>query len=116
MKKRLLSLLLVLALFLSLLPAAALAEEGAPGRGIIGSGDCGAEGDNVTWTLYDDGRLVISGAGEMAGDDPSPAVGPTLQLPAIRPPRSTCPSPPAKTVTSTAVCSRTGIGRFTALL
>lgn len=34
-------------------------------RAIIDSGECGAEGDNVTWTLYDDGELVISGEGEM---------------------------------------------------
>ncbi len=31
----------------------------------IGSGDCGAEGSNVKWTLYEDGELVISGQGEM---------------------------------------------------
>ena len=30
------------------------------------SGSCGAEGDNVTWVLYDDGYLVISGEGDMA--------------------------------------------------
>ena len=30
---------------------------------VVASGECGAQGDNVTWTLYDDGSLVISGTG-----------------------------------------------------
>ena len=29
------------------------------------SGTCGAEGDNLTWTLDDSGVLTISGTGEM---------------------------------------------------
>ena len=29
-------------------------------------GNCGANGDNVTWLLYDDGNLVIRGTGAMA--------------------------------------------------
>ena len=33
---------------------------------IVASGECGAQGDNLTWTLYDNGELVISGSGEMA--------------------------------------------------
>ena len=32
---------------------------------IIDSGTCGANGDNVTWTLDDEGTLTISGTGEM---------------------------------------------------
>ena len=32
---------------------------------ILGKGSCGAEGDNVTWTLDDTGRLSITGTGEM---------------------------------------------------
>lgn len=32
---------------------------------IIASGECGANGDNVTWTLDDKGLLIISGKGEM---------------------------------------------------
>ncbi len=32
---------------------------------IIESGECGAEGDNITWTLDSDGTLTISGEGEM---------------------------------------------------
>lgn len=39
---------------------------GAVSDVIVDSGECGAEGDNVTWVLYDDGELVISGEGEMA--------------------------------------------------
>lgn len=31
----------------------------------LASGNCGADGDNVTWTLYEDGELVISGNGAM---------------------------------------------------
>ena len=36
------------------------------GREVIGRGNCGAEGDNLLWTLYEDGELVIEGNGEMA--------------------------------------------------
>lgn len=32
----------------------------------VDSGFCGIDGDNLTWVLYDDGELVISGKGEMA--------------------------------------------------
>ncbi len=34
-------------------------------RTVVISGNCGAEGDNVTYVLYDDGELVISGEGAM---------------------------------------------------
>ncbi len=34
-------------------------------RAVVISGDCGAEGDNVTWVLYDDGEIVFSGEGAM---------------------------------------------------
>lgn len=37
-----------------------------PTRIVTASGDCGADGDNVKWVLYDDGELVISGSGDMA--------------------------------------------------
>ncbi len=37
-----------------------------PTRKVAGSGDCGANGDNVKWVLYADGELVISGSGDMA--------------------------------------------------
>ena len=33
---------------------------------VIASGDCGAQGDNLQWNLYENGTLVISGIGEMA--------------------------------------------------
>ena len=32
---------------------------------LLASGNCGAEGDNLTWTLTTDGLLTISGTGEM---------------------------------------------------
>ncbi len=35
-------------------------------RAIVDSGECGAQGDNVIWTLYDDGEMVVSGEGKMA--------------------------------------------------
>ena len=53
MKKRLISILLTLCLALALLPGTAWA---------VASGTCG---DNLTWTLTDDGRLTISGTGAM---------------------------------------------------
>ena len=52
---------LLLAMVLTMLPVQAFAAEGD----IIASGECGDEGDNVTWTLYEDGTLVISGSGDM---------------------------------------------------
>ena len=33
---------------------------------IVDSGTCGKNGNNLTWTLEDDGKLTISGTGEMA--------------------------------------------------
>ncbi len=32
----------------------------------VDSGECGAQGDNLLWKLYDDGTLLIAGEGEMA--------------------------------------------------
>ena len=68
MKKRILSWALVLCMVLALLPGAAFAAD------VVASGECGAEGDNLTWTLDSDGVLTISGEGEMAnyGDTPTP--------------------------------------------
>ena len=79
--KQLLALLLCLALVLSLLPAALAAQPIAPAGAAIGrlqddstvvspaepasviaSGSCG---DNLTWTLTDDGVLSITGTGAM---------------------------------------------------
>ena len=56
MKKKLIAWLLVICMAISLLPAAALADTAAK------SGKCG---DNVTWTLSNDGTLTISGKGKM---------------------------------------------------
>ena len=55
MKKKLLSILLVLSLMLALVPAAFAVEPA--------SGTCGAEGDgsNVTWTLDASGTLTFTG-------------------------------------------------------
>lgn len=60
MRKKLLSILLVLSLMLALVPAAFAAEPA--------SGTCGAEGDgsNVIWTLDETGLLTISGTGKIA--------------------------------------------------
>ena len=57
MKKRVLSLLMALALVLALLPGTALA---APAQ----SGSCGASGDNIKWFLSG-GVLTLSGSGAM---------------------------------------------------
>ncbi len=51
--------LLIAILLLTLLAVPAFAEE-------VASGTCGANGDNLTWTLDSDGVLTISGSGEMA--------------------------------------------------
>ena len=42
--------------------AATLAEGPTEGATVVGSGECG---ENLIWTEYSDGRLVISGTGEM---------------------------------------------------
>ncbi len=34
-------------------------------RKALYSGTCGAQGDNLTWTLYENGQLVINGEGDM---------------------------------------------------
>ena len=42
---------------------------------VIASGECGNQGDNLTWQLTDDGVLTISGSGKMADystSDPAP--------------------------------------------
>ena len=64
-----------LVLAFGLLPAAALAEGGptigmplaasAPGATVVASGTCGADGDNLRWTLDGKGTLTISGTGKM---------------------------------------------------
>ena len=42
-----------------------LASVLAWGQTVVDSGTCGADGDNLTWELTDDGTLTISGTGEM---------------------------------------------------
>lgn len=41
----------------------------------VASGECGAQGDNLTWTLDDQGTLTISGYGEMADIESGYATG-----------------------------------------
>ena len=59
MKKKFLAVLL-----LAVLLAMSMAQ--AAWAATVASGECGAEGDNVTWVLDDAGTLTISGTGEMA--------------------------------------------------
>ncbi len=49
---------------------------------VIGSGNCGANGANVTWKLTSDGTLTISGTGKMAdyGWEETPWYGLRLQV------------------------------------
>ena len=63
MKKRLLSLILALAMLCTLLPQVAL-----PASAAVYSGTCGAEGDgsNLTWSFdTETGLLTITGSGAM---------------------------------------------------
>jgi len=56
--------------------SAGLQAAKAPGSTVvIGSGVCGAQGDNLSWKLTDDGTLTISGTGAMKDytwEDPAP--------------------------------------------
>lgn len=69
MKRKFLASLLAVCMALGLLPVTARAAE-------VASGDCGAEGSNLKWTLDDAGTLTISGTGAMKDygviDNPSP--------------------------------------------
>lgn len=61
MKKRVLSLMLVLLMTLTLIPLESLAEAAAS------PGTCGSDGNNLTWALDEEnGVLKISGQGDMA--------------------------------------------------
>lgn len=72
--KRFLSTLLAVCMVL-LLPISAFAE----GETIVASGQFGAQGDNLTWSLDSEGTLTISGAGEMGNSRPwSPFNGATI--------------------------------------
>ena len=59
MKKRIVSFILAALLICTLLPTSVFAA------GIVASGTCGAQGDNLAWALDSDGTLTISGTGEM---------------------------------------------------
>lgn len=59
MKKSVLRWVTVLAVLLPCLLLSAAAAE------VTASGYCGGEGTNLTWTMYSDGELVISGSGAM---------------------------------------------------
>ncbi|MBR3868079.1 MAG: leucine-rich repeat protein [Clostridia bacterium] len=57
--KRIISVILVVLMLVTMLPLSVFAENTS---GIVTSGKCG---DNLTWTLYNDGELVIDGIGKM---------------------------------------------------
>lgn len=59
MKKRIVSFILAALLICTLLPTSVFAAD------IVASGTCGAQGDNLAWSLDSDGTLTISGTGEM---------------------------------------------------
>ena len=71
MKKLIIFILSFAVLLSSFLPFAVFAY--AEGTTVVGSGYCGASGneENVTWVLDSDGTLAISGSGDMADYDPS---------------------------------------------
>lgn len=60
--KKLTAIILCAILTFTAISMAAFATEE---RNVVDSGFCGAEGENLTWTFYDDGELVISGEGKM---------------------------------------------------
>ena len=57
--KKMLSLILALVMVLGMMPTASAVE-------VLGSGSAG---QNITWTMYDDGRLVFSGTGKTVDND-----------------------------------------------
>lgn len=59
--KRISAMVLCVALLFTMMNTAFAQES----RTAVDSGFCGAQGENLAWTLYDDGELVISGEGEM---------------------------------------------------
>lgn len=71
MKKRFVSLLLAISMILSLMPVSAVTafaeDENSGAVKIIDKGNCGADegGENLKWTLDNNGVLTISGSGAM---------------------------------------------------
>lgn len=63
--KTLFFVLLTLALVMALGVFAAAETGDAPAATVVETGDCGAEGSDVQYQLYDNGTLVISGAGKI---------------------------------------------------
>lgn len=61
--KKMVSLLLAMAMLMGMGIMANAAD--AVEKKAVETGFCGLEGENLTWTLYDDGELVISGQGDM---------------------------------------------------
>ena len=61
--KKILSIVFALVVMLTVSAVIAFAEENT--SGVLDNGYCGADGDNLSWTLYKDGELIISGEGEM---------------------------------------------------
>ncbi len=65
MKKKLSGLVILLSMALLFSVASAAAAD------VYESGVCGADGDNLTWTLDEDGTLTISGHGDMQSGKPT---------------------------------------------
>ena len=65
MKKKVVLLAIFVCFLAALLAVSAFATEST----VIGSGNCGKDGDKVVYTLYSDGLLKISGTGEMGDYD-----------------------------------------------
>ena len=61
MKQKLIAIITLMCFALTFMPIAVFAADE-----IIVSGNCGVNGDNVTWELTADSVLTISGSGEMA--------------------------------------------------
>ena len=60
--KKLIAVIMCIAMILTAIPMTVFA---ADDRAVVKTGFCGEDGENLTWTLYADGELVISGEGKM---------------------------------------------------
>ncbi len=63
--KNTLSIILTTIILLSTFSVAIYGFASSEDKSVINSGFCGLYGDNLKWTLYSNGELVISGTGEM---------------------------------------------------
>lgn len=59
--KKITAIIMCIAMLLTAIPMAAFAAE----RTAVETGFCGEDGENLTWTFYSDGELVIGGEGRM---------------------------------------------------